>query len=284
MEKNTIEHRVTMKIEAEAYAEMIAYAHKFSPDECSGIGLVERIDYDDNSIEFNVTKIFVPNQYNTAGTTDIPDEELNRTNTELVIAGEDTEKLKFHWHSHVDMTVFHSGTDDENYDDLKVGSFAVSLVVNKRGDMLGSVHLYEPMRISICNIEVEVPGKDDVQVDEDKIQSTYDRVKKHEPALLKEHGRAPIGGIYDKDYAWYDDAILEGLAHDVDFESLLVQGEKAGMITLFYDNFYNIYGYQNNRTLDCYTIGTEVQTWDKGTKFKEAKTSDDAEKGGYLYD
>jgi len=276
-EQYKVAHKITLKIEPEPYAEMIAYAHKFSPDECSGVGMVERIDYDDRSIEFKVTEVFLPNQYNTGGTTDIPEDELNKVNTDCVNDDKDTTKLKFHWHSHVDMSVFHSGTDDENYDELQVGEYAVSLVVNKRGDMLGSVHLYEPLRIDICNIEVEVPV--DAVADEDKVKSNYDRVKTHEPALRQEHGVSVWTGQGNYD-AW-DDYIMDGLAMDYDFEALLVAGEKEGIITLFYDYSYCIIGYMNNRTNECYTIGSEKT---HSTKHAHRLTSEEVKKAGYLYD
>jgi len=281
MEKNTIEHKVSMSIEAEPYAEMMAYAHKFSPDECSGVGLVERIDYTDNSIEFKITKVFLPNQYNTCTTTDIPDEELNRLNTELVMAGEETHKLKFHWHSHVDMDVFHSSTDDDNYDELKLGEYAVSLVVNKKGAMLGSVHLYEPLRISVCNIEVEIEEQE-INLDTAKIDANVARVKENELALRKEH--STVYPAYSYGYgqdSWQDDYIMEGLAMDRDFEQLLVQGEKAGLITLYYDETYTIYGYMNNRTTETFLLGSENQSWKSDIKFKGAKQTGDR---GYIYD
>jgi len=255
-------HKVSLKIDVQPYIEMREYAKRFTPDECSGMGLVERTDYTDGSVEFTITEVFLPNQYNSGGATDIPDDEMNKLNTELVVTGKDTSKLKFHWHSHVDFSVFHSGTDDENYDDLQSGDFLVSLVVNNKGDMLGSVHLYKPLRIDVCNIEVEAPSKWELdEVTDTKVTGNVARVKENEPALRKKH--APVytgyggygGGGYEVGGSW---SYKEGLAYDPDFEQLLKAGEEEGIITLFLDDAGTIYGYMNNNTGESYELISEI--------------------------
>jgi hypothetical protein len=281
--KNEITTDIKLSIEEEPYIEMMKYAHEFSPDECSGVGLVERIDFNDGSVEFNVKKVFLPLQSNTPSTTDIDDEELNKLNTQLVADGEDTSLLRFHWHSHVDMSVFHSGTDDENYDDMRTGEYAVSLVVNKRYDMLGSVHLYDPLRINVLNIEVEPP---DVDLDEyelptalrKKIEDNVARVKEaEEEERKKKWGRTTvIGGnslcskcgctyfyctCYDGDGIGGSTPTGStygcGLDYDTDLYALLVQGEKSGLLQLIYDDDQvTIVGYMNMRTKTCYELSS----------------------------
>jgi len=258
-ERYEVAHKVTLRIEPQPYIEMREYAKRFTPDECSGMGLVEREDNADGSVDFVIKEVFLPNQYNSGGRTDIPDEEMNKLNTELVIDGKDTSKLQFHWHSHVDFGVFHSGTDDENYDDLQTGDYLVSLVVNNAGDMLGSVHIYKPLRIDVCNIEVETPSQWEVDdLLEEKLDTNVKRVKDAEPELRKKHVRPTLyqpmyGGTTHHTGFGYD-----FLASDPDFEALLKAGEKEGIITLFYDTFQRIYGYMNNRTGDSYEICSEM--------------------------
>lgn len=271
-EKYEVKHRVTLKIDAQPYIEMREYAKRFTPTECSGMGLVERQNFTDGSVEFTVTEVFLPNQYNSGGATDIPDEEMNKLNTELVVAGKDTSKLKFHWHSHVNFGVFHSGTDDENYDELQSGDYLVSLVVNNAGDMLGSVHIYEPVRIDVCNIEVEAPAQWEIdELTDEKITVNHKRVKDAEPALKAKHTPVYSGGYYQGGY--YQGGIVhkgnrttwrEGLAWDPDFEQLLRAGEREGIITLFQDDAATIYGYMNNRTGESYELISEMDTLMQG--------------------
>jgi len=163
--------------------------------------------------------------------------------------------------------VFHSGTDDENYDELQTGDYAVSLVVNKKYEMLGSVHLYKPLRINVLNIEVNPPefiDLDEYKLPKDlrkKIEANVERVKEYEAEQRKSKW-AGYGGVTvhrGKDN-WgtenYQDSFGSGLEYDSDFYSLLIQGEKAGLIMLFYDrdNAKCIVGYQNMRTGECFEL------------------------------
>lgn len=273
--KNEVKTDIALTIEAEPYIEMMQYAHEFSPKECSGVGLVERIDYTDDSVVFNVKKVYLPLQKNTSVATDISDEELNKLNTQLVEDGEDTRLLKFHWHSHVDMSVFHSGTDTDNYDEMKTGDYAISLVVNKRYEMLGSVHLYEPLRINVLDVEVLPP--EDIDLSEyvlpkdlrKKIEANVKKVQDYEEVeALKEVPTtyptyAGSRSWYDDDYYGYGNGKYSGtsygigLDHDKEFYTLLVQGEKAGLIRLLYDtDNVTITGYVNLSTNRCFELSS----------------------------
>jgi hypothetical protein len=54
------------------------------------------------------------------------------------------------------MSVFHSGTDEDNYKVLKTGEWLVSLVLNKAGEIKASVHYYKPFAFEAVNIPVVV--------------------------------------------------------------------------------------------------------------------------------
>lgn len=265
-QKNEITTDVTITIDETPYLEMMQYAHEFSPNECSGVGLVERKEFYNGDVEFNVSKVFLPLQHNTPTTTDIEDEELNKLNTQLVQEGKDTRLLRFHWHSHVDMGVFHSGTDDSNYDDMRTGDFGISLVVNKRYEMLGSVHIYKPLRINVLNVEVAPP---DIDLSEYKmpkalrkiIEANVARVKAHEDEQRAKsrviHPVHSYGRKYDYDYEYSRNTggFGEGLAYDRELYALLHEGEKQGLLTLVKDNDgYTIVGYMNNITEEVYEL------------------------------
>jgi len=261
-QKNEVTTDIALVIEEQPYVEMMKYAHMFSPNECSGTGLVERVDYNDGSVEFIVKKVYLPNQLNHGASTDIPDDEMAKTNTLIVEEGDDTVLHKFHWHSHVDMGVFHSGTDTSNYDDMQTGDYAVSLVVNKKYNMLGSVHLYKPLRINVLNIEVEPPD-----VDFETYEVPQALLKKLEKNVARVHKyqveHKPVVTHYPAvhyqrnwDVAYSDEAYAgygQGLAFDPDFFALLRAGEQQGLIKLIGDNG-DISGYMNTRTQDCYEL------------------------------
>jgi len=275
-QKNEVTTDIALSISEEAYVEMMRYAHMFSPKECSGTGLVERIDYHDGSVEFEVKKVYLPNQINSGADTEIEDEEMAKVNTQIVLDGDNTLLHKFHWHSHVDMGVFHSSTDESNYDDMKTGDYAVSLVVNKKYDMLGSVHLYAPLRINVLNIEVKPPDIDfDAYIIPSallkKLEINVERVRKFEKE--EEDKRPQYLGFQGKGYQGYvspwlggDDETTriatygEGLDYDRDFATLLEQGEAQGLFMLFKNSHGDIVGYQNTRTQTYYELSSYIDT------------------------
>jgi hypothetical protein len=254
MKKNNITHDIELTIAEEPYIMMMSYAHEFSPNECSGVGLVEKTNTN-GDISFHVTRVFLPLQRNRPGTTDIPDSELNRINTELVQEGVDTRLHRFHWHSHVDMDVFHSYTDEENYDEMRTGEWAVSLVVNKKYKMLASVHIYDPIRINVLNIKVTPP-----EVDMDIVPEELKKIikKNAEKVIFWDNEQTKKEEISHKSYGygWNTNRKHEissipsygiGLEFDTILYNLLIQGEKAGLLELIYDNdLRTIVGYTNN--------------------------------------
>ena len=280
--KNEVKQKITMVIEDEAYVSMMRYAHMFSPNECGGTGLVARVDYTDGSTEFVVKKVYLPNQINTSVTTDIEDEEMARVNTQIVVDGDDTALHKFHWHSHVDMGVFHSSTDEENYDEMRTGDYAISLVVNKKYDMLGSVHLYNPLRIDIKDIEIKPPDVNiaDYEVPAELavvLQENVDKVhayQREQEAKKVTYARGSYGlRRYDDDYAYVynhktgvydpiddDDAYFMGGCNEMVLLSLLLEAEKEALITLDMNNAGVVLGYIVLETGKYFTIDVEPDT------------------------
>jgi hypothetical protein len=172
-------------IPQECYAELQAYVEHYTT-EVSGCGLVERKDttakykysQEELSSEFTITEVFLPSkQSNTSGSTDISATTIGELAHKLIEEGKDSSKLRMHWHSHVNMNTFHSGTDEENYRDLDNGEFLVSLVLNKHGSILGRVDFYKPIHISIVDVPVYIAIKnpDGINVKIDKNIKALDK-------------------------------------------------------------------------------------------------------------
>lgn len=260
----------------EALSEMFGYVDEFDT-ECGGMAQVERIEhkFDDGDIEYEyrISEIFLPNQCNTGSTTDINAEEMGKLLEELIAQDKDTSKLRGHWHSHVNMSVFHSGTDSDNYDDLRTGSWLVSIVANKKGDLLGRVDFYEPVRMSITGLPIFLVSENDKRI-EDKVKANVARVKKYEEDNRKVKysnnysGYGSFGGHLGDtsympsevatDYGCDDDYIESDL-----IVNFLVEQERANQIVLIYDDltgalcgyydltegmFYNVTAYRMTRT------------------------------------
>lgn len=202
-------------------AELNLYAQEFS-GECSGCGLVERVKKD-GEFSYKVTRLFLPKQDNTGSSTDIEMEEVGRLVTDLVREGVDTSKLRFHWHSHADMDVFHSATDEDNYNKLHTGEFLVSLVINKKGDMYGRIDYYEPFRMSFIGVPVVV----DMELPEveSSVKDNLKHVKKSETKpYVYSSNYSKSTTNYEVDWQAEPSQVLE-------MESMLDLGETQGLCT-----------------------------------------------------
>lgn len=165
------------------YSELMHYVDKFN-GECSGAALVDMTVNEKEQV-FTLDRVFLPaEQHNTAATTDIESEAVGKLVTQLVREGVDTARLRCHWHSHASMSVFHSGTDEDNYKVLKTGDWLVSLVLNKAGEVKASVHYYRPFAIEALNVPVTV------QLEEVVIDPSWDRA--YEAVQAYEKARLPV--------------------------------------------------------------------------------------------
>jgi len=183
--KAEVEGAMYITMSSIIYSELRAYVDHYK-DEVSGCGLVEKIvhTYRDagdrvTEVEYRITEVFLPDkQDNTGSTTKIEEETVHELMNTLLTAGKDTNKLRMHWHSHADMSTFHSTTDDENYNTLANNGFVISLVLNHDGDILGRVDVYDDVRISVSGLSVYV----DVNMPEGnsrKIKSNIEKLDKH---------------------------------------------------------------------------------------------------------
>lgn len=278
----------------EVYAELMGYVQEFSDTEVSGCGLVEeRVHtFDDGSQEreFYVSEIFLPNQNNFPASSDVPSQETARVVTDALREGKDTSKMRFHWHSHVDMEVFHSVTDNENYDELVTGEFLVSLVVNKSAKMLARVDYFKPFRVKLIDIPVYVkqPTEQGLAL---KIKANAMRVKAWDKANPKTYAPANYAGnkSWDREDWEHDDnwnkwdkkeslrgSLAEGLADPSELTSLyaaLKAGEEAGHITLVPDEKGNVVGYVDNLTNRYFEMDV-YETYAKGNEVINDYSSD----------
>lgn len=94
-------------------------------------------DREDN--KFYMKDIFFPEQSNTTVKTDVDSDAI----VSIMAEGADLERLNGHLHSHVDMKVFASGTDeDEILERAYLSGFNVAVILNKKGDVFVHVADY----------------------------------------------------------------------------------------------------------------------------------------------
>ena len=139
--------------------EKILYWTEATTLEVSGLGLVDR-----TSDGFLITDVFIMKQVSSGSGTELDNEAVARLLLDLDKAGTDTGKLKCWWHSHSQMGVFWSGTDEACIKDLggEQGEYFVSLVTNRKGELLLRLDIFRPFRATIdqlaLNVGIETPG------------------------------------------------------------------------------------------------------------------------------
>ena len=87
--------------------------------------------------------------------TELDDAAVAALLTEIDERGEDIGGVRLWWHSHGDLGVFWSSTDEECAAGLANSRYFVSIVVNKKGDIKCRVDLYEPLRVTMDELSVE---------------------------------------------------------------------------------------------------------------------------------
>ena len=135
----------------------INYYTQAADGEVSGLGTLVK----DEQGRFIVKEVFLLEQECTAADTDIKPEAISKLMVDMMRDNKDPSQLKFWWHSHVNMGVFWSGTDETACETLS-REFAFSLVVNKRRESLCRLDLYQPFRITFDGVKViELPEAQD---------------------------------------------------------------------------------------------------------------------------
>lgn len=122
----TLTTGITVKINSDCYQKIMHWVN-MSNFEVSGFGKVESIDG-----ELVVTSVVLLKQENTSGSTDIKGEHIAKAMYEL---RDEPGSMNFWWHSHVDMSVFWSGTDDKAIESIGKNGWVLASVFNKRSEI-----------------------------------------------------------------------------------------------------------------------------------------------------
>ena len=174
----------------------INYYTQAADGEVSGLGTLIRDDLG----RFVVNQVFLLDQECTGTETDLDPEAISKLMVDMIGRNEDPGQLKFWWHSHVNMGVFWSGTDDTACETLS-REFAFSLVVNKKRESLCRLDLYSPFRVTIDGVRVqELPTLEDSGLKEACEKEVKDKVK------------APVwkAPVYPRSQAEYDSFVPGG--------------------------------------------------------------------------
>jgi hypothetical protein len=115
-----------VRIENAAYRKIMHWVNK-SNNEVSGLGTIVRV----NDM-FIIKDAILLDQDVSSTTTKIGAEAVAKA---LYETARQDGTLNFWWHSHVNMAVFWSGTDDSTIKEMGMGGWCISSVFNKRNEM-----------------------------------------------------------------------------------------------------------------------------------------------------
>lgn len=132
------------------WQQMSCYARAMSPCEVTGIGTIKANPNGD----FEVTEIFLPQQYVDIATSRFAEGALNEIIFDLVKdnparAGE----LRFRWHSHGEGQTFWSQIDEQDIA-ASDADWMVNLVLNEQQEALARLDVFRPLRLH--NIELQI--------------------------------------------------------------------------------------------------------------------------------
>ena len=120
------------------------------PEEISGLGEVRKFGND-----FLVERIHLMEQEVTSASTNLDQGDVANFLVSAVRRGIDTERIKIWWHSHVHGNCYWSTVDDATMERFQNG-WMIAIVGNKRGEYRARVDLYEPIRITIDDLPIEI--------------------------------------------------------------------------------------------------------------------------------
>lgn len=143
------------RIKENAYDKIMHWVHKASV-EVSGLGIVT---IGDDNIPV-VEDVMLLEQSNTATTTDIEPLAICKALTDFMRSGKDGD-IKFWWHSHVNMDVFWSGTDNATIKELSENGWFLHTVFNKRGETRSAIS----QNVEMFNGQMAFALQDDVELE-----------------------------------------------------------------------------------------------------------------------
>ena len=175
-DSSTRQFPVTVKINYEAYAILRCYVEAV-PGELTLLGTAQA---DAESNEILVDRFLLPEQRSSAAHTEVSEEALARLLVEAVRAGIDTAQLKVWCHSHGDLDVFFSNTDQRSMDTaFPQADWVLSIVTNRTGRIKARLCLYQPFRLELDDLSVSIGLSHDLETAirqeiSRKVQQGYD--------------------------------------------------------------------------------------------------------------
>lgn len=139
-----------------------AYATTIPNTEVSGFGLIE-LDEDQPEEIVYLTDVMLVKHKSNATLAKVDENDIAALMFELKQQGVDTSMLRVQWHSHVGNAYF--SQTDMQANDVPTGEWMIHMVVNRYGDIVARMDMYQPFRLGLPMevLKVSLPINDDLQ-------------------------------------------------------------------------------------------------------------------------
>lgn len=139
------------------------------------------VEYSEESKNFTVGEVYILDQTASGADVEMDEEKIADFNFQMINGGK-TQLPRCWWHSHVNMSVFFSGTDETAIENLKNESFTLAIVFNKRREVKADVVLWKPFYYRWKDLEVVIDYSS-FEVPEELKKEIADKVKPEKKAI-----------------------------------------------------------------------------------------------------
>ncbi len=147
-QRKPVQLGIKIQVDAIAMQKLWTWVH-MAKGEVSALGTVEVIETSDTILR--ITDFYLLKQICSDVETELDQSALANLLTEV-----DPSMLRCWVHSHGDMAVFWSGTDDETIEGLSNGEWLLSLVVNKLHETVMRLDQYHPAHLYLSDVVFEL--------------------------------------------------------------------------------------------------------------------------------
>lgn len=169
MKVNTENIRIFIK--PREYQKMLIWT-QLAKGEVSGLGLIKEADEG-----FLIDEVFLLEQQCSSAGTELEEKSVCALMLELEKKGLELRELRFWWHTHGDMKVFWSSTDNQCIEGLANSGFFISMVLNKEEKKLLRMDIFKPLRACFDELDLEFYLEEELELELFCQKEFQDKVK-----------------------------------------------------------------------------------------------------------
>ena len=199
---------------------------KLAQGEVSGLGTIIEKKGKNGVVEgFIIDDIYLLKQESSSADTLLDDQAVGQFLVEMAKADKDTSTIKLWWHSHGDLNVFWSSTDEQCIADLANSSYLISLVTNKEGKILTRIDVYRPFQMTLNDVRTDIYQPQDPELAEFCKQEFKAKVLERMTIPLEPDWLMASQSKFDDEYTKLEDLVNSGTMSVDEFNDKVLELE-----------------------------------------------------------